>query len=140
VVDGERVLPLGGISGKHIVNCNEGGKYAVYESDEHGFNNPRGIWTRDTIDVALLSDSFTLAACVGPDEDTAHWIRQRYPAAVNLGMAGNGPLTELASLDEYVAPKKPEIVFWVHYNADMFYILQYQGKREHKDRPACWRP
>jgi hypothetical protein len=119
VVDGERVLPLGGVSDKHIVNCNEGGRYAEYRSDEHGFNNPKGIWTRDTIDVALLGDSYTQAACVGPDEDSAHWIRKRYPATVNLGMAGNGPLIELAGLDEYVAPKKPKIVFWLYYNNDM---------------------
>ena len=119
VVDGERVLPLGGVSNKHIVNCNEGGTYAVYESDEHGFNNPKGIWTRDTIDVALVGDSFTQAACVGPEEDSAHWIRQKFPATVNLGMAGNGPLIELAGLDEYVAPKKPKTVFWIYYNNDL---------------------
>lgn len=118
-IDGERVLPLGGVSNKHIIYCNEGGKFAEYESDEHGFNNPKGIWTKDQIDVAFLGDSFTQAACVGQDENAAHWIRQKYPATLNLGMAGNGPLIELAGLEEYIAPRKPKIVFWVYYNNDM---------------------
>lgn len=119
VVDGERTLPLGGVSNKHIVHCNEGGNFSTYESDERGFNNPRGIWTTGNLDVALVGDSFTQAACVGQDENAAHWIRQKYPATLNLGMAGNGPLIELASLEEYVAPRKPKTVIWVYYNNDL---------------------
>lgn len=118
-LDGERVLPLGGVSGKHIVYCNEGGKYAEYEADEHGFNNPKGLWAKESLDVAMIGDSFTQAACVGQDENTAHWIRQKYPATLNLGMAGNGPLIELGSLEEYIAPRKPKIVLWTYYNNDM---------------------
>jgi len=119
MADGERVLPLGGVSNKHIVYCNEGGKYAEYETDEYGFNNPKGLWTKGTLDVALIGDSFTQAACVGQDENAAHWVRQKYPATANLGMAGNGPMLELAGLEEYVAPRKPKIVVWVFYNNDM---------------------
>ena len=118
-VDGERVLPLGGISNKHIVYCNEGGKYSEYEADEHGFNNPKGIWAKEQLDVAMIGDSFTQAACVGSDENAAHFIREKYPATLNLGMAGNGPLIELASLEEFVAPRKPKIVIWTYYNNDM---------------------
>jgi hypothetical protein len=119
LVNGERVLPLAGVSRKHIIHCNEDGRRASYPSDEHGFNNPAGIWPRDTLDVALIGDSFTHGACVGADETTAHWIRQRYPATLSLGMPGNGPLLELASLEEYVAPKRPKVVLWVYYSNDM---------------------
>ena len=118
-VDGERVLPLGGVSNKHIVYCNEGGKFAEYEADEHGFNNPRGLWSKESLDVAMIGDSFTQAACVGQDENAAHWIRQKYPATLNFGMAGNGPLIELGTLEEYIAPRKPKIVLWTYYNNDM---------------------
>ncbi len=118
-LDGERVLPLGGVANKHIIYCNEGGKYAEYESDEHGFNNPKGMWQKEQLDVALIGDSFTQAACVGQEENAAHWIRQKYPATLNLGMAGNGPMIELAGLEEHIAPRKPKIVFWVYYNNDM---------------------
>ncbi len=119
VVDGERLLPLGGVSDKHIVYCNEGGKFAEYEADEHGFNNPKGLWAKDSLDVAMIGDSFTQAACVGADENAAHWVRQKYPATLNVGMAGNGPLIELGSLEEYIAPRKPKIVLWTYYNNDM---------------------
>jgi hypothetical protein len=118
-IDDAPVLPLGGVSGRHIVFCNEGGTYAEFESDEHGFNNPRGIWTRDTIDAAIVGDSFTQGACVGPDDNAARWIREKYPATLNLGMSGNGPLLELAGLQEYIAPKKPATVFWIYYNNDL---------------------
>lgn len=118
-IDGERVLPLGGVSNKHIVYCNEGGKWAEYESDEHGFNNPRGLWGRETLDVAMLGDSYTQAQCVAPDANAAHWIRQRYPGTVNVAMSGNGPLIELAGLEELVARKKPKIVLWNYYNNDL---------------------
>ncbi|MBK8254399.1 MAG: hypothetical protein IPK82_17235 [Polyangiaceae bacterium] len=118
-VNGERVLPFGGLSNKHIVYCNEGGTWAEYESDEHGFNNPKGIWSQDTIDVGLIGDSFTQAACVGAEENAAHWIRQRFPKTLNVAMAGNGPLIELATLEEYILPRKPKTVFWVYYNNDL---------------------
>ncbi|MEZ4295327.1 MAG: hypothetical protein R3B70_10160 [Polyangiaceae bacterium] len=118
-VDGTRVLPFGGISSKRIVYCNEGGKWAEYDSDEHGFNNPKGLWAKDSLEVALIGDSFTQAACVGADENAAHWIRQRYPDTVNVAMAGNGPLIELGTLEEYIAPKRPQKVLWIYYNNDM---------------------
>jgi hypothetical protein len=118
-IDGQRVLPLGGVSNKHIVYCNEGGKWAEYESDEHGFNNPKGLWGRETLDVGMVGDSYTQAQCVAQDANAAHWIRQRFPGTVNLAMSGNGPLIELAGLEELIAPKKPKIVLWNYYNNDL---------------------
>lgn len=118
-VDGERVLPLGGVSNKHVVYCNEGGKWAEYESDEHGFNNPKGLWGRETLDLAMLGDSYTQAQCVAQDANAAHWIRQRYPGTVNIAMSGSGPLIELAGLEELIAAKKPKLVLWNYYNNDL---------------------
>ena len=45
-VDGKEVLPLGGISHRVTVLCNETGKYIIYESDERGFHNPKGYGAR----------------------------------------------------------------------------------------------
>lgn len=118
-IGGQHVLPLGGVANKHVVYCNEGGKWAEYESDEHGFNNPKGLWGRETLDVAMLGDSYTQAQCVAQDANAAHWIRQRFPGTVNLAMSGNGPLIELAGLEELVAAKKPKIVLWNYYNNDL---------------------
>ena len=38
----ENIYPLGAISNKTTVYCNESGQWTIFESDEHGFNNPKG--------------------------------------------------------------------------------------------------
>ena len=37
-----QLLPFGGLSGRTTVLCNEGGTYAIYTADKHGFRNPSG--------------------------------------------------------------------------------------------------
>ena len=46
---GVEVMPLGGIANKMIVACNQSGQYLTYETDEHGFHNPKGIWQTEQI-------------------------------------------------------------------------------------------
>jgi len=111
------LFPLGGISRKTTVYCNENGDYAIYESDEHGFNNPAGIWSQQPKAV-LLGDSFAQGACVGPGEDIAGQLRKLGMSALNLGMAGSGPLVELAMLKEYAEFLKPEFVFWIYFEGN----------------------
>ena len=53
------LLPLGGVSNALTVLCNESGQYVTYESDEHGFRNPRGIWSSARADLAIVGQSFT---------------------------------------------------------------------------------
>lgn len=112
-------LPLGGISGKTTVSCNEGGAYAVYESDEHGFNNPRGLWGRGAADVGIVGEAFAHGACVAAGAGAADRIRARYPVTLSVGMAGNGPLLELGGLVEHLATVSPRIVLWFYYNHDL---------------------
>src|SRR5207247_577135 len=45
-------------------------------------------------------------------------IRNRYPATLNLGETGNGPLTELATLKEYLPGLKPKIVLWCYFEGN----------------------
>lgn len=89
-IDGAEILPLGGISNKTTVFCNENGYYVSYESDEHGFHNPQGIWSSDHIDIVALGDSFTQGYCVPSDKNFVSLIRKRYPATLNLGVAAMG--------------------------------------------------
>lgn len=42
----EEFLPVAGMATTTTVFCNESGEYVVYESDEHGFHNPRGMGTQ----------------------------------------------------------------------------------------------
>ncbi len=118
-IGGAEVVPLGAISGVTTVMCNEGGFYATYESDEHGFNNPKGLWGAARIEVAAVGDSFTHGFCVAPDKAVPSRIRERYPATLNIGIGGNGPLLDLAGITEYLPERKPKVVLWFYFNNDL---------------------
>jgi hypothetical protein len=112
-----KLFTLGGFSRKATVYCNESGDYAIYESDEHGFNNPAGIW-RPKPQVVLIGDSFAQGACVGPGEDVAGQLRKMGVNALNLGMGGCGPLIDLAMMKEYVEFLEPEFVLWMYFEGN----------------------
>lgn len=111
---GTALLPLGGISSVTTVLCNELGQYVVFRSDEHGFHNPEGVWSSGRFDVGALGDSFTEGACVPTEQNFVELIRREYPATLNLGMVGNGPLIMLAGVKEFLAEARPGIILWFH--------------------------
>ena len=117
VLEGEEVLPLAGISGRTTVLCNESGYWAIYRSDEHGFRNPPGSWSA-FVDIAVVGDSFSNGNCVNDGEDWVSRVRSRYPRTLNLGMGGNGPLYELATIKEYLAQVRPKVVIWEYFEAN----------------------
>jgi len=117
-IDGAEVLPLGGIANKVTVLCNETGKYIVYDSDEYGFRNPIEIWKFSYVDIAAVGDSYTQGFCVPSDKNVVALIRNYRPLTLNLGMGGNGPLLELASLREYLPTLKPKIVLWFYFEGN----------------------
>lgn len=123
-IDGQEVLALGGISNRTTVFCNESGEWITYFSDEHGFHNPAGIWDLSDIDVAVLGDSYAHGVCVPSSSNAVALIRDRYPATLNLGMLGNGPLMELALLKEYAARFRPRLVLWFFYEENDFADLK----------------
>ena len=103
-----RVLPvLAGVSMATTVHCNESGQYTIYDADEHGFNNPRGLHGQAPLQVALLGDSFTHGACVPREASVAGRVRAAFPATLNLGIDGTGPLHQLAIFREYAAALQP---------------------------------
>lgn len=108
------LLPLGGISQRPTVFCNELGEYVVYKSDEHGFNNPLSIWSSDRLDVAIVGDSNAHGACVEPERSFVGLIRNQITKTLTLGGNGNGPLLMLASLREYLPRLSPKYVLWFH--------------------------
>ena len=125
-IHGEEVIPLGGVANKVTVVCNESGPWITYMSDEHGFNNPTGSWRSGQIDVAALGDSFTQGYCVPPENSFVGLIRQAYPATLNLGMAANGPLYMLATLQEYLPFYRPKVVLWFYYEGNDLTELQIE--------------
>ena len=46
--------------------CNQSGQFVTYESDEHGFRNPLGIWDSTRAHLAVVGESFAQGYCV-PD-------------------------------------------------------------------------
>jgi hypothetical protein len=55
-------------------------------------------------------------------------IRRRYPATLNLGIAGDGPLLMLATLNEYVVNAAPRFVLWFYYEGNDLTDLQRERK------------
>jgi hypothetical protein len=127
-IDGQEILPLGGISNSVAVLCNETGRYAIYDSDERGFHNPRGIWRSRSVAIAAVGDSFTEGSCVPSDRNFIALIRNRYPETLNLGMSGEGPLFMLAAIREYLAFVKPKTVLWLFFEGNDFAELSKESK------------
>jgi PAS domain S-box-containing protein len=119
-IGGTEVLPVGGISNRTTVLCNETGKYTIYNSDERGFHNPKGIWGARSMAIAAVGDSFTEGSCVPSDKNFMALIRSRYPNTLNLGMSGEGPLFMLAAMTEYLSFVKPKTVLWFFYEQNDF--------------------
>jgi len=114
--DKNDIFPLGGVSNRTTVFCKEGKAFSIYKSDRYGFNNPDNEWNKEKIFWFLIGDSFVQGSCVQPGEDFASQIRFfTKQSALNLGMSGNGPLIELATLKEYAAEKNPKIVLWFYF-------------------------
>lgn len=114
----EEFLPVAGMSMTTTVFCNESGEYVVYESDEHGFHNPRGMWKKQSADIVTLGDSYTHGVCVPTDKGFVATIRSQRPHTINLGVNGHGPLTSLATLKEYGESLKPKLVLWFYYEGN----------------------
>ena len=114
---GTPVVPLSGVPHAPIVMCNEAGSYVTYESDRFGFNGPDEVWDRPA-EIALVGDSFVEGWCVGREDSLAAVFRDAHPATLNVGYTGHGPLAELGTIREYVAPLRPAHVFWFFYEGN----------------------
>ena len=115
-----RLLPLGGQANTATVLCNESGSYPIYEADERGFNNPRGVWSEAKLDLLLVGDSYAQGICVASEDNVAGRLREVRPRTLNLGMAVNGPLMMLATLKEYGGVFEPDVVLWLFYGGNDF--------------------
>jgi hypothetical protein len=125
LASGDRPLyPLSGISRSLTVDCNETGEFSTFQSDEHGFRNPEDLYVPGQVELALVGDSFAHGSCVQPGEELAAQLRDEFPKTLSFGSGGNGPLSILASIREYVAPLRPETVLWLHYDGNDLYNLE----------------
>ena len=127
-IDGREVMPLSSVSRIRTLVCNEDGGWINFITDEHGFNNDDQVWQLDRLDVAALGDSFAHGYCVSRDKNFVDLIRQQRPATLNLGMAGDGPLLMVATLDEYLPRLRPRNVLWFYFEGNDLTDLQEERK------------
>ena len=76
-MNGGEFLPLAYMSDKLTLGANERGEYVLYHTDEHGFNNPKGLWKAEEIEVVAIGDSFTIGTNVLADENMIGNIREK---------------------------------------------------------------
>lgn len=76
----QKLFPFGGISNSTTVYCNENGYWSIYDSDEHGFNNPSGLYTSGSIDIAIIG-------IVLPRERASDPMRISLPSCASWGTA-----------------------------------------------------
>ena len=123
-------FPLSGISNSKTVFCKEGPEFSIYQSDRYGFNNPDNNWNKN-IDHMLIGDSFAQGACVNEGEDIASQLRSLTgKKIITLGMAGNGPLIELASLKEYASDINVKNIFWIYFERNDLDDLNKEKKSQ----------
>lgn len=131
-VDGVPTLPLSGRARSRLVACREedgDGSWRTYGTDEHGFFNPLGLWARAPVALAAVGDSFTAGSCVPPESSMVAVLRRSFPDAVNLGVAGSGPLLILAVVREYLPALRPREVLWCHFAGND--LLDLRREKDH---------
>ena len=114
-----RIFPLGTISNSLTVISNESGYFPIVHMDEHGFNNPKGLYVENEVDIALVGDSFIEGGSLETSQTIAGVFRGFGLKALNLGKDGNSPLSELAIIKEFAEPLKPKVVLWFYYINDL---------------------
>jgi hypothetical protein len=130
-VDGLPTLPLAARARSRLVTCRDepGGAWRAYDTDEHGFVNPAGLWARTDVSLAAVGDSFTAGSCVPTEASMIAGLRPRFPDAVNLGVPGSGPLLMLAVVREYLPALRPREVLWCHFAGND--LLDLRRERDH---------
>ena len=120
--------PLSGLSNSRTIHCNENGNYSIYLSDRYGFNNPDNEWDKKEIEYFLVGDSFTHGACVNRPNDISSVLRNLSNKSVlNLGMGGNGPLIEYATIREYLNEYAKKVL-WIYYEGNDGINLESEKK------------
>ncbi len=126
-IGSEKILTFSGVSNYKTIMCNENGYYAIYQSDRFGFNNPNDQWDKK-LDFILIGDSFVHGGCVNRPNDIASNLRKFNLTGLNLGIGGNGPLTNFAILREYNIQNKN--IIWFFYEGNDLVNLE----REIRDK------
>jgi|LakMenEpi03Aug12_release.lakeMendotaPanAssembly.Ray.scaffolds.fasta_scaffold230479_2 hypothetical protein len=116
-----KLHPLSGVSNSITIDCNENGYVSTFVSDRFGFNNKNNKnWDLKNIDILLVGDSFANGACVNY-KDTINGNLEKIKKnlkILNISKGGNGPLSEYASLREYLPFVNPKKIIWFYFEGN----------------------
>lgn len=108
---------LSGFPSTQVVLCTSNKGVVSYTADRFGFNNPDHVYDK-RLDVMLLGDSFVEGFCLPPGEDLASRLRGRGLSTASIGIRGNGPLMELATLGRFGETLRPRRVVMVFFEGN----------------------
>lgn len=115
---------LSGFPKTQVVLCSGPDSIVSYRADRYGFNNPDALYETTHLESMLLGDSFVEGFCLRPEENMVSQLRRKGVHAIGMGIRGNGPLTELATLGRFGPMFKPRHVFMVFFEGNDWENLQ----------------
>ncbi len=120
----EGLTPVSQLPDAEIRLCVTGdGTPITFRSDRYGFRNVDGDWDRQSLGAVIVGDSQAMGVCLPEEETFAHRMREELGSITNIATTGNGPLSNHASLREYVDARADDLrfryLFWFHYSNDL---------------------
>ena len=109
-----------------IIRKDEGSGYKIYSTNKLGFRKTFGEDVERDFDVLVFGDSFAEGCCVGEGYAISDFIAKSTNSNVlNFGIAGSGPLHQLAILTELIESdltkdllNKKSTVVWTIYSGN----------------------
>ena len=93
----KKIIPLSA-NKKTILCLDKNDKPIIYKSDKFGFNNDD---YQKEINILVLGDSYVHGQCVNNKTNLIGQMNELGKKTIGLGIYGNGPLMEYATLIEY---------------------------------------
>ena len=117
---------LSGFANARTILCTPPGGMLAYTADRYGFNNPDHVYNLP-VDIALIGDSFVEGFCLPEGKDLTAALRtQSGENAVSLGIRGNGPLIELATLGRFGPELRPNHVIMAFFEGNDWKNLEFE--------------
>ena len=101
-------LPLGSAPNMLTLSCSEDEGFISFKTDRFGFRNDDQLWENKMHDILIIGDSHAESACV---KKTIQEYFDPSIKIVTLGKGGNGPLTSLAVMTEYLEVYSPKVIY-----------------------------
>ena len=101
-------LPLGSAPNVLTFTCAEDEGFVSFKTDRFGFRNDNQLWENKMHDILIIGDSYAESACV---KKTIQDYFNPLIKIGTLGKGGNGPLTSLAVMTEYLEYYNPKVIY-----------------------------